>query len=190
MQNNKKPAIIVDIDGTAALGINKHRGPYDYNLCGDDEPNLPVWLCISLFFDRFIKSGEGKIVFLSGRENVSFPGKSERKDITYRRALYDGKEHKSCYDLTEHWIYNNFKKFVSYKPFYPGDTDSQYHYWELHMRPEGIYLEDSEVKYQMYKDIVEDEYAILFVLDDRDQVVNMWRNHANLSCFQVAPGNF
>ena len=31
---------------------------------------------------------------------------------------------------------------------------------------------------------------ILFVMDDRDQVVSMWRNELGLTCFQVAEGDF
>ena len=36
---------------------------------------------------------------------------------------------------------------------------------------------------------IEPFYDVLCVLDDRDQVVRMWR-HRGLTCLQVAPGNF
>ena len=34
------------------------------------------------------------------------------------------------------------------------------------------------------------EYDVAGVLDDRDQVVKMWRNELGLTCLQVAEGNF
>ena len=39
------------------------------------------------------------------------------------------------------------------------------------------------------KEIME-EYDVLCVFDDRNQVVDMWRNGLGLQCFQVADGNF
>jgi hypothetical protein len=36
---------------------------------------------------------------------------------------------------------------------------------------------------------VRDNFDVQFVLDDRDQVVEMWRA-MGLTCLQVAPGNF
>ena len=39
------------------------------------------------------------------------------------------------------------------------------------------------------KDFIKDKYRVLFVLDDRNQVVDMWRD-IGLTCLQVADGNF
>ena len=61
--------------------------------------------------------------------------------------------------------------------------------WDLFMRPADVYNRDDEIKYQIYHDFIKDEYEVLFVLDDRNQVVDMWRN-IGLPCFQVAPGDF
>ena len=165
-------AIIVDIDGTAALGIGKHRKAYDYHLCGNDIPNLPVFKIINMFINSY---PEGKVIFLSGRENVSFPGKSNRKDICYRRAMFNNKEFDSCYSLTWAWL-----KYIHTM------SNSQ---WDLLMRPADIYNPDNELKYQIYQDFIKDEYEVLFVLDDRNQVVDMWRD-IGLTCLQVADGNF
>lgn len=48
---------------------------------------------------------------------------------------------------------------------------------------------DAVVKKEMYDKFIKNQYHILFVLDDRQQVVDMWRSEG-LTCFQVAPGNF
>lgn len=59
----------------------------------------------------------------------------------------------------------------------------------LFMRPEGDNRKDSVVKLELFDAHIRDEYDVLFVLDDRDQVVEMWRS-LGLTCLQVAPGNF
>lgn len=61
--------------------------------------------------------------------------------------------------------------------------------YELLMRAEGDVRKDFEVKKEILMDKILPNYYVHCVYDDRDQVVNMWRN-AGLKCFQVAPGNF
>jgi hypothetical protein len=56
----------------------------------------------------------------------------------------------------------------------------------LRMRPEKDYTPDDELKRGWLKSL---GYLPLFVLDDRQKVVDMWRREG-LTCFQVAPGNF
>ena len=173
-------AIIIDIDGTAALGIGDHRKAYDYHLCGNDMPNLPVWMMIDGLSLRYVN--EIKYIFLSGRENVSFPGKSERKDKCYRRAMYADDEYDSCYSLTYAWL----KYHLACSGIMNKETNNR---WDLFMRPADVYNRDDEIKYQIYQDFIKDEYEVLFVLDDRNQVVDMWRD-IGLTCLQVADGNF
>jgi len=60
---------------------------------------------------------------------------------------------------------------------------------KLLMRPTDDFRKDSVVKEELYNTYVKDKYYVLFVLDDRDQVVKMWRS-LGLTCFQVAEGNF
>jgi len=62
-------------------------------------------------------------------------------------------------------------------------------YTTLWMRPAGDKRKDSIVKQELYEMYVKDNYYVRFVLDDRQQVVDMWRD-IGLTCFQVAPGDF
>lgn len=62
-------------------------------------------------------------------------------------------------------------------------------YDELVMRPEGDMRKDSIVKHELFWEHVAPGYSVRGVLDDRSQVVNMWRE-IGLPCFQVAPGEF
>lgn len=59
----------------------------------------------------------------------------------------------------------------------------------LIMRPEGDMRKDSIVKKELFDKYVRDEYNVAFVLDDRNQVVDMWRS-IGLPTLQVAPGDF
>ena len=61
---------------------------------------------------------------------------------------------------------------------------------ELFMRQEGDYRPDYEVKLEIYENyIVPLGYHIDFALDDRNQIVDMWRS-IGIKTLQVEPGNF
>lgn len=62
-------------------------------------------------------------------------------------------------------------------------------YGMLLMRPEGDIRKDSIVKRELFEKYVRPYYNIEFVLDDRNQVVEMWRS-LGLKCLQVAEGDF
>lgn len=62
-------------------------------------------------------------------------------------------------------------------------------YDELHMRPKDNNEKDSIIKQRLFDEHVRGKYFVEFVLDDRNQVVDMWRANG-LTCFQVAPGDF
>lgn len=59
----------------------------------------------------------------------------------------------------------------------------------LYMRPKKDYRKDSLVKKELYEKIVADGYNPQLVFDDRNQVVDMWRQ-IPIRCIQVAEGDF
>lgn len=63
-------------------------------------------------------------------------------------------------------------------------------YRSLFMRKSDDNRRDAVVKWEMYDNFIKNAYYVEFVLDDRDQVVDMWRNKAGLTCLQVNYGNF
>jgi Straboviridae polynucleotide kinase len=85
--------------------------------------------------------------------------------------LISGRED-SCENDTERWLQDNLVP-----------------YQELFMRKSGDYRKDSIVKEEIYNQYIKGKYLIRFVLDDRDQVVKMWRG-LGLKCLQVAEGAF
>lgn len=79
----------------------------------------------------------------------------------------------SCRDQTINWLLTNL-------PSVNG---------ALFMRPEGDNRKDDLVKYELFNENVRGKFNVKYVLDDRDQVVKMWRA-LGLSCFQVNYGAF
>lgn len=62
--------------------------------------------------------------------------------------------------------------------------------FDLHMRAEGDFRKDAIVKRELFDQHVRGKYNVRCVLDDRDQVVEMWREELGLTCLQVAAGTF
>lgn len=62
-------------------------------------------------------------------------------------------------------------------------------YNRLYMRPRKNNERDSIVKERIYRTYIHEYMDVLFVIDDRDQVVKMWRS-IGLTVLQCAEGNF
>lgn len=62
-------------------------------------------------------------------------------------------------------------------------------YDALHMRQTGDNRRDAIIKEEIFDAHIRPHYAVRFVLDDRNQVVAMWRR-LGLVCLQVAEGDF
>lgn len=91
----------------------------------------------------------------------------------------------ACREDTLKWL----KRELPWLAMTFGDVDD--FSWELHMRRsvEDRGRPDDDVKYDLFMKHVATRYNVLYVLDDRDKVVKMWRE-IGLTCAQVAEGNF
>lgn len=67
--------------------------------------------------------------------------------------------------------------------------DNNVYYDALFMRASGDNRKDDLVKYEIYRDHIHDNWEVLGVFDDRNQVIKMWRE-IGLKCFQVEDGDF
>lgn len=105
-----------------------------------------------------------RIVFFSGRENVNFESNQD-----YAKHGRTG----TCHDLTRSWIVEHV-----------GIADP-----ELYMRAEGNHDKDAIVKREMFETHLADQ-DVLCAIDDRNQVVRMWRDDLGLTCLQVTDGDF
>lgn len=113
-----------------------------------------------VFEDRVNEPVANHLLFLRSRGNT-----------VNRIILMSGRDEESR-EETERWL--------------------QFHeipYDELHMRARGDKRRDDLVKYELFNEHVRHNYRVEYVLDDRDQVVKMWRD-IGLSCWQVNYGRF
>lgn len=76
-----------------------------------------------------------------------------------------------CRHQTERWL-----------AIHCGATDDE----PLHMRATGDYRIDADVKRDLYDHHIRDHHEVAWVIDDRDQVVAMWRS-LGLTVLQVTP---
>lgn len=79
-------------------------------------------------------------------------------------------------DVTLEWMLNH-------EIIQPGENFS------IHMRETTDDRPDWIVKKEIYENYIKPYYNVSFVLDDRNQVVEMWRS-MGLTCLQVADGDF
>jgi predicted kinase len=63
-------------------------------------------------------------------------------------------------------------------------------YNALYMRAKGDMRKDSIIKKELYEAHVKGQFFVQFVLDDRNQVVDLWRLELGLPCLQVNYGDF
>lgn len=63
-------------------------------------------------------------------------------------------------------------------------------YHSLIMRRAKDQRKDAIVKREFYEEEVQNKFYVEMVLDDRNQVVDMWRKELGLTCFQVNYGDF
>ena len=64
------------------------------------------------------------------------------------------------------------------------------HFDQLLMRMTGDTRKDAVIKKEIIENHIWGKYYIRFVLDDRNQVVDMWREELGVACLQVYYGDF
>ena len=88
----------------------------------------------------------------------------------YKIAIFSGRS-ASTLDATKKWLHEYGIEYNAFK-----------------MRPERNFRPDEQLKLEWLNDM-DWKDNVECVFDDRDKVVNMWRE-IGLTCAQVAPGNF
>lgn len=77
-----------------------------------------------------------------------------------------------CFNDTYTWLTHNCPPFI-----------------KLYMRKSGDNRRDADVKKEIYEEFIKPQYDVIAVFDDRDQVVEMWRE-LGLKTLQVGYGDF
>ena len=114
----------------------------------------------------------------------------------FYKGLGDDLVHEFCYDILQMYKERGFAiLLVTGRPEeYKLQTkkwleDHQVKYDVLLMRETGGSRKDFGVKKELYEQFIQGKYDVFFVLEDREQVVKMWREEG-LTCLQVAEGKF
>jgi len=159
---SKRKAIIVDLDGT--LCNSEHRVKYVDGSLGKKD------------WDKFYggikddKPNEWCSWLLTSFDQYLEPiilyvtGRAEK----YRQA-------------TVLWLVNNNLDSFRFQ-----DVKG---YPRIYMRPDDDFRPDYEIKQEIYDNHIKDEFDVLFAIDDRKQVVDMWRRNG-VVCLQCDEGNF
>jgi hypothetical protein len=109
-----------------------------------------------------------------GEDKVNEPIKNIVNGLKkmYDVIIFSGRDG-CCRTETINWLYENGIK-----------------YDKIFMREAGNNEKDSVIKRRLYDTYINGQYDIQFVLDDRNQVVDMWRKDLGLTCLQVDYGDF
>ncbi len=116
-------------------------------------------------------------------------------DSFYANLVHD-EPNKWCHEITKLFgMKNVFILLVSGRPEKYGPVTLEWlekhgiNFDDLFMRKDGDFRKDSIVKEEIYRAEIEPNFEVLFCIDDRKQVVDMWRS-IGLTCLQCAEGNF
>jgi len=173
-------------EGKAKVGESVIRKMASQNNLGQFNPTIEPYTPNTSLKSGIICDLDGTLCLNNGKRspyNYSKVGGDECNYVikqileTYYRfmewdIIYLSGREDSCREVTQEWL----RKF--HCP--PG---------QLFMRNTGDHRKDFIVKYELFNNHVRYHRNVRFVLDDRNQVVEMWRK-LGLTCLQVAEGNF
>lgn len=123
--------------------------------------------------------------------------------IIHGRSPFDGSK---CEQDLPNWpvinLVKNYRK-LGYKIIFlsgrQGEFQKETEAWianheieydHLWMRAPKDSRKDSIIKRELFEENIQGKFYIEFMLDDRNQVVDLWRKELNLPCFQVYYGDF
>jgi predicted kinase len=138
-----------------------------------EDNSLPK--CIIVDIDGTLAKMEGRSPFEWDRvmeDAVNEPIKKIVNSYNGKIIIFSGRDG-SCKKETKKWLKKNGIK-----------------HHNLYLREEGNMERDSIVKRRMFEENIRGKFYVEFVLDDRNQVVDMWRRDLGLTCLQVDYGNF
>lgn len=165
-----------DLKRTASVGEKVIRGMYNQFLrkkeVYTDSPELPKAIIVDI--DGTLAKMQGRSPFDWSKvkeDAVNEVVKTLVNDYGYTVIIFSGRDG-ICKDDTIQWLRGN-----------------EIEYQFLFMRDVGNTEKDAIIKRRMFEENVRGKYFIEYVLDDRNQVVEMWRN-MGLTCLQVAEGDF
>ncbi len=98
------------------------------------------------------------------------------KNHGYAVIFFSGRD-SVCHSETANWLNQYFEWLEGVD-------------YQLFMRKEKDQRKDNIVKKELFETYIRNRYFVEMVIDDRDQVVEMWRKELGLTCLQVDYGDF
>ena len=135
------------------------RGPFEWDKVHLDRPHQDVIELVRDLASVEIYAGEYDE---NGDEVI---------DTKYKIIITTGRDG-VCEEATKQWL-----------------RDHKVPYFDFYIRKAGDFRKDNIIKSEIYMDHIRPNYDVKYVIDDRDQVVEMWRS-LGLRVLQVAPGAF
>lgn len=147
------------VDLDGTLAIHGDRGPYEAERCDEDTVDDAVEAAL--------------FGYALTMHTASWP---------YKVIFLTGREATpTIKEKTEKWLNSTLPLVGSY-PEHGIES-------ELLMRTEGDSRPDFVVKSELFEENIRGKYNVLFAIDDRDQVVRLWREYG-IRTLQVGYGNF
>lgn len=141
----------------------------------EHDPALPF--CYVVDVDGTLAQMNGRSPFAWDKVDTDLPKEDviatvrALKAAGYTIVIVSGRDG-SCKDLTEQWL-----------------RDHDVPFDEFYIRPAGDSRKDYLIKEEIYRNHIQGRYNVQAVIDDRDQVVHMWRQ-LGMTVMQVDYGDF
>lgn len=174
------------------MDFTGYPAPVDYNHMDKrviKEPNTSLPPCIICDLDGTLAlhtSGRGPYEEKRCGEDSCDPRLAQLLDWTLDNGtdiIFLSGRGEACKEQSMEWIKSHLRNWRDQKISGFGERI------QLLMRKKGDRRADQVVKKEIYDNHIKDKYNVLCVFDDRNKVVDMWRQEGLLCC-QVYYGNF
>lgn len=126
---------------------------------------------------------------------IETPGKKDFQ--SFNQGIMKDKVNVWCREIIERFHHDHAVLFITGRMWNDVTRDNTIRwlfqhdimYSNIYARKEGDFRKDAEIKKEIYIDQVRPHFDVLFCLDDRTQVVDMWRE-MGLVCLQCDKGDF
>jgi hypothetical protein len=156
----------------------------------------PVGLVVPVIEKAIIVDLDGTLYDSTGRKHYVENKKSRNFDMFHKASSFDP-PHDWCLEIVKRFAVDHQIIFCSGReePYRDITKDWLEKHglgtinYLLYMRGTKDYRLDTVIKKEIYDRLIKNTYDILFVLDDRKSVVDMWREEG-LTVLQCDEGNF
>ncbi|MFN3849370.1 MAG: AAA family ATPase [Spirosomataceae bacterium] len=137
--------------------------------------------CVLVDIDGTVAQMQGRYPFDWNRVGEDLPKQNiirlvkALKENGNQIIFFSGRD-EVCRNITREWLCEYFQWKLSD--------------FQLFMRKSNDQRKDSDVKFDLYEEHIRNKYFVELVIDDRQQVVDMWRRKLGLTCLQVDYGDF